>query len=265
MLKLVTSRENPGWRQLVDLASSARERKRQSRTVLEGIHLCEAYQRLIGGLETLIVSESALENREVQQLLMAEAGPAYRSLQVPDALFREFSQLEHGIGVAGVVPTPAAPLPAHIDEDCVYLDRLQDPGNVGTILRTCAAAGVRRVAVAPGTTGCWSPKVLRAGMGAHFALVIHEGVPWPRLREAARINAVATTPDAPATLYHTDLRAPRLWLFGNEGNGLADEILQGDVERVAIPQNALVESLNVSSAVAICLYEQLRQRQSAAS
>lgn len=255
--KRIVSRDNPGWRAGVALAGSARERKRQGRALLEGIHLCQAWQQWQGGFDTLIVSDAALADAEVGALLDA---PAERIWHVTDALFKELSQLDHGIGVAAIVPTPAPDWPARIDDDCVYLDRLQDPGNVGTILRTCAAVGIGRVVLAPGSAACWSPKVLRAGMGAHFALSIHEGVDWAGLRAACALTATATALQGAAPLFDTDLRAPRVWVFGNEGAGIDPAILAGDVQRVAIPQQPGIESLNVSSAAAVCLYEQWRQR-----
>ncbi|MFT4100431.1 MAG: RNA methyltransferase [Burkholderiaceae bacterium] len=255
--KRIVSRDNRGWRECVALAGSARERRRQQRTLLEGIHLCQAWLQWRGGFETLIVSDAALDDAEVGALLRA---PATRTWHVTDSLFGELSQLEHGIGVAAIVPTPVTDWPARIDDDCVYLDRLQDPGNVGTILRTCAAVGIGRVALAPGSAACWSPKVLRAGMGAHFALRIHEGVSWAALRAACALTATATALHDARPLFATDLRAPRVWVFGNEGAGVDPAILADGVQRVAIPQQPGIESLNVSSAAAVCLYEQWRQR-----
>ncbi len=257
--KRIVSRDNRGWRECVALAESARERKRQGRALLEGIHLCQAWRQWQGGFDTLIVSDAALGDAEVGALL-AQLDSAARVWHVTDPLFKELSRLEHGIGVAAVVPTPEPDWPARIDDDCVYLDRLQDPGNVGTILRTCAAVGIERVVLAPGTAACWSPKVLRAGMGAHFVLRIHEGVDWAGLRAVCALTATATALHQAQPLFETDLRAPRVWVFGNEGGGVDPAILAGDVQRVAIPQQPGIESLNVSSAAAVCLYEQWRQR-----
>jgi len=159
------------------------------------------------------------------------------------------------------VDTPRPTLPDRLVDDAVYLDRVQDPGNVGTVLRTCAAVGVRRVITSPGTAFCWSPKVLRAAMGAHFHLDIHEGVPPSELLARLAVEAVATTADAPAGLWQADLRGPRVWLLGNEGQGLEAALLAAPgVRRVSIPQSEAVESLNVGVAAAVCLYEQLRQR-----
>jgi TrmH family RNA methyltransferase len=180
---------------------------------------------------------------------------------LPARLSAPASQAERGPGPIALVDTPRPPLPERLVDDAVYLDRVQDPGNVGTVLRTCAAVGVRRVITSPGTAFCWSPKVLRAAMGAHFHLDIHEGVPPAELLARLAVEAIATTADAPTGLYQADLRSPRIWLLGNEGQGLEAALLAAPgVRRVSIPQTDAVESLNVGVAAAVCLYEQLRQR-----
>ena len=178
-----------------------------------------------------------------------------------DRLFAQASQVENGPGPIAVVATPRPVLPLLLHDDAVYLDRVQDPGNVGSVLRSCAGLGVRRVITSPGTAFCWAPKVLRAGMGAHFHLDIHEGVSPSHLLPRLRAHAIATAVHAPRALHQADLRAPVVWLFGNEGQGLDPLLLaQPGIARVAIAQTSAVESLNVGVAAAICLYEQWRQR-----
>lgn len=253
----ITSRENPLFRELLLVAGSARERRRREASLIEGVHLCDAYLRRHGQPLRTVVSEDALDHREVRALLGALA---QEPVVLSRALFHALSAVEHGVGVAMLIETPRPPLPATIETDAVYLDRLQDPGNVGTILRTCAAAGVTRVITAPHTAWCWSPKVLRAAMGAHFHLDVHEAVPWEAVAQRLRVEVRATAASASATLWDADLRAPALWLFGREGSGLAPELLGASTLTVSIPQSAAVESLNVGVAAALCMYEQLRQR-----
>lgn len=256
-MRHIVSRDNPLFRELLGLAESARERRRQGASLIEGIHLCEAYLDRHGAPRTAAVAESARDMPEVARLTARlERAPALLS----DSLFKAISAVEHGVGIAFVVDTPRPALPETLETDAVYLDRLQDPGNVGTILRTCAATGIRRVLTAPGTAWCWSPKVVRAGMGAHFHLEIHESVAWPELASRLRIGVLATTAAGAVPLYRADLRPPGLWLFGREGEGIAPELLSAVQTRVAIPQEPAVESLNVGVAAAVCLYEQLRQR-----
>jgi len=253
----IASRDNPLFRELLQLAGSARERRRREASLIEGVHLCDAYLRGCGLPRRAIVSEDALGNPEVQGLLDRLDAPA---VILANPLFRALSAVEHGVGIALQIDTPRPALPAEITADAVYLDRVQDPGNVGTILRTCAAAGLHRVITAPATAWCWSPKVLRAGMGAHFHLQIHEAVGWAELAPRLRVEVRATSASAPTSLWGADLRAPALWLFGQEGAGLAGALLAAATRTVSIPQSAAVESLNVGVAAALCLYEQLRQR-----
>jgi TrmH family RNA methyltransferase len=257
-VRRIASRDNPLFRELVHLASSARERRRLEASLIEGVHLCEAYLQRHGVPRQVLVADGALGRADVRALLSRlDTAP----VALADPLFKALSAVEHGVGVAMLIDTPGPPLPARLDADCVYLDRLQDPGNVGTVLRTCAAAGVARVITAPGTAWCWSPKVLRAGMGAHFALQIHESVGWPELAPRVAVAIRATAANAPRSIWQADLRAPALWLFGQEGGGLSDELSALAGERLSIPQSTAVESLNVGVAASLCLYEQWRQRE----
>lgn len=257
-MRRIASSANERFRAVVQLAHSARERKKQGVSVIEGVHLCEAFLEQHGRPREIWIADAAREHGEVTRLLARiDDVPADR---ISDAMFEQISQLAHGVGLAFLVDTPRPPLPPVIDDDTVYLDRIQDPGNVGSILRTCAAVGAKRVFASPQTAFLWSPKVLRAAMGAHFALELHEEQPWPRIAGRLEIRVAATTIDARTSIYGADLSAPRLWVFGNEGAGIAAEILAGPVERLAIPQRSGVESLNVGVAAALCLYEQARQR-----
>lgn len=259
--RVVVSSSNERFRRLVALTGSARERARRAVAVLEGAHLLQAWMERYGSDAEPI--ELFAPRRSVGDPQIAgwltRYGP--RAIVLEDRLYDRASGVEHGSGPLAIVPLPPAPVPARIDADAVYLDRVQDPGNVGSVLRSCAAVGVRRVLCAPGTAACWSPKVLRAAMGAHFRLEIHEAITADDLRARCGIGAMATDASATQSLYDTDLRAPTLWLLGNEGQGL-DPALKAwpDARRVSIPQTDAVESLNVGVAAALCLYEQWRQR-----
>lgn len=140
----------------------------------------------------------------------------------------------------------------------MLLDRLQDPGNVGTILRSAAALGVQQVLALKGTAALWSPKVLRAGMGAHFALHLVEGLAVDDLADLG-LPLIATSSHAEHALPSLRLPAPCAWVFGHEGQGVDAALLQRCALTVRIPQPGGEESLNVASAAAICLYESARQ------
>ena len=253
----IRSRDNATFRELAELAHSARERRRLGRSVLEGIHLCEAWLLRHGSPRIAAATAAALEHPEVAPLL---ARHGLVPTELSDELFGAVSTLQHGVGLVFVVDTPRPGLPAWIDADAVYLDRVQDPGNVGTLLRSCAAAGLGTVLTAPGTAWCWSPKVLRAGMGAHFHLSIHEAVPWSAVRARLAVEPIGTRARDATSLFEADLRGPALWLLGNEGEGLSGEIAADVARWVRIPQAAGVESMNVAAAAAVCLFEQRRQR-----
>jgi TrmH family RNA methyltransferase len=253
----ITSRDNPTFRELAELARSARERRRLGRSVLEGVHLCEAWLQRRGAPRIAAATAAGLEHPEIGPLL---ARHGVVPVELADELFAAVSTLQHGPGLAFVVDTPRPALPAAIDRDALYLDRIQDPGNVGTLLRSGAAAGVGTVLTAPGTAWCWSPKVLRAGMGAHFHLSIHEAVPWTAVRARLAIEPIGTRANDAGSLYDADLRGATLWLLGNEGEGLSDEIAADVARWVRIPQAPGVESMNVAAAAAVCLFEQRRQR-----
>src|SRR5262245_16979560 len=156
-MQRVTSRNNPRLREAARLIASSRDRRKSGRCVLEGEHLVGVYRERYGVPETLIVSDGALAREPVRALV--ERDPAH-ALIVPAALFDELATLPAGVGVLAVVPVPqpAARVPADF---CMLLDDLQDPGNVGSMLRSAAAAGVGQAMLSKHCAFAWSPKVLR--------------------------------------------------------------------------------------------------------
>ena len=188
-------------------------------------------------------------------------------LVLDDRLFDQLDIMPSPSPLLGVVETPRPARPASGSEhDLVILDRIQDPGNVGTILRTAAAAGIRTVLTTAGTAACWAPKVLRAGMGGHFVLDIHENIPLDQLKaQVGELPLAGTVLQDGQSLYATDLRQPLAWVFGNEGEGIDPELQARLGCRLTIPQDPGVESLNVAASAAVCLFEQRRQRLASAS
>jgi RNA methyltransferase, TrmH family len=139
------------------------------------------------------------------------------------------------------------------------LDRLQDAGNVGNILRTAAAFGFTQVAAIKGTVALWSPKVLRAGMGAHFGLRLVEALTDDAVA-ALRMPLLATSSHAARATHEARLPWPCAWVLGHEGQGVSAALMARCAETLRIPQPGGEESLNVASAAAVCLYESARQR-----
>ena len=279
-LRSIQSRDNAQYKQLRQWASSAQARRKSGMTLLDGVHLCEAWLQHRGVPDLCVVAESALSHPEVAALVAqcesnansnaksnsntnSYAGAA-ECVLLPDALFTPLGQVEHGVGILFAVKVPDAASSGHaspsLQSAALLLDSVQDPGNLGTILRTAAAAGIQEIYCGPGTAAAWSPKVLRAGMGAHFVLEITEDVDLVQLIQQASVPVYATQLDAAKTIYTADLRAPSAWLFGHEGQGVSEQLLALATERLTIPQSSKVESLNVAASVAICLFEQRRQQ-----
>lgn len=258
-MKTITSRDNPTYKDLKQLAGSSQARRRAGHTLLDGVHLCQAWLDLRGLPVQALVAEGALANPEVAALVQRCEDARAQVVALPDALYAALSQVEHGVGLMFIVATPVPGAPAALTGDSVLLDGVQDPGNVGSILRSAAAAGVKQVYCSAGTAFCWSPKVLRAAMGAHFVLEIFEGADLAALIEGAQVPVLATSGYAAERLYDVDLRGPVAWLFGHEGQGVADDLLALATHRVVIPHAGQVESLNVAACAAVCFFEHLRQ------
>jgi TrmH family RNA methyltransferase len=264
-MKLISSRDNAQYKELKQLAGSSQARRKAGRTLLDGVHLCQSYQQLRGAPLLCVVAESALANTEVAAIVARCEATQAPCIGVSDNLYGALSQVEHGVGILFVIETPERPVPASLGASAVLLDNLQDPGNVGSILRSAAAAGIGQVYCSGGTAACWSPKVLRAAMGAHFVLEIYENVDLAALIVGggadSGVTVLATSGYAEQRLYEVDLRRPVAWLFGHEGQGVADDLLALATHRVVIPHLGQVESLNVAACAAVCFFEQLRQNQ----
>lgn len=254
-MKLIQSRDNAFFKQLKKLAESGRERRKTGLTLLDGVHLVEAFEAARGPVETLVVAESALETDEISRLT------AGRDIVVlADSLMREIGLVDTPSGLLAVVAQPKSLAAVDLENDAVLLDGVQDPGNVGTLLRTAAAAGVRQVLLSSACAAAWSPKVLRAGQGAHFVLDIVEDADLVAAVRDYRGTVAVTCLDGAVSLYEARWQAPLAWIFGAEGQGVSPELIAAADLRIKIPMPGAVESLNVGAAAAICLFEALRRR-----
>lgn len=256
--KLIRSRENPRFKLLRQLATSTRERRKAGLALLDGVHLIAAYRAAGGVPEQLILRESAAANEELAAL--AEGADAQTLLVLGEPLFNEIAQVSTPTGIIALIRTPKpGPLPPVI-EHCVMLENIQDAGNLGSILRSGAAAGIRTVLLSQGCAFAWSSKVLRAGMGAHFSLDIFDNVDLAAAAGRLSGRLVCTSGHAPKSIFQADLRGPLAWVFGNEGAGVSGQLSAMAAEQLCIPMPGKSESLNVAAAAAICLFEQVRQR-----
>ncbi len=258
-MKRIESRDNAQVKALVKLSASSSERRRTGTTLIEGERLVAAYRDSGGSAETIAVGESAYAKPEIRALI--DTVPAQTKLLLSDRVAEKISQV---VTASGVVAVVKAPKPAEIPREvgaAVLIENLQDPGNLGSILRSAAAAGIRHVFLSPGSVFAWSPKTVRAGMGAHFFLSIYENIDLTDIAQRCKGRVIATEPRAKASLHETKLDGEVAWLFGNEGAGLSEAARSIATDWVRIPMPGKSESLNVAAAAAICLFEQVRQRQ----
>ena len=251
LVQKIESRHNPGFKALRALAQDNTAYRKQGQIWLEGDHLCRAAQARGWVLDLAVFPQSTWEQRSGLSVVTAQ-----RVMVLPDALFNSLSPLAQDQKMACVI---ALPDQADVQPGLptVVLDQVQDAGNVGSILRSAAAFGFVQVLALRGTAGLWSPKVVRAGMGAHFAL---------RLIESASVDdALALGVPMLATSSHQGdwlhqcvgpfaLPWPCAWLMGHEGRGVQAGLLAAAQRCVRIAQPGGEESLNVAAAAAVCLH-----------
>jgi TrmH family RNA methyltransferase len=258
-MKSIQSRDNPFYKELVKLSGSSRQRGKVKQTLLDGAHLLAAY--LDAGMlpQHMLLNVAASHDAETTALL-ARMGDVPVT-QLDDRLFAELSELKTPTGILALINVPQMDRP--IAQNCfaLLLEDIQDPGNLGSMLRSAAATGCDAVFLSPGCADAWSPKVLRAAMGGHFALHIYEQQDLTSVAQAFNGMLLATSLQATRSLYDCDLCGNVAFMVGNEGAGLSDELLNFATQKITIPMQGKVESLNVAAATAICLFEVVRQRQ----
>jgi len=249
----ITSRDNANLQRIRKLAQEGHAYRKLGSIWLEGDHLMRAALQRDHPITLALATEEAYADPAHSALL--DAAP--KVLVVPSVLFKTISGLESPAQIGFEVPHDAA---ASLQPgfDSVVLDRLQDAGNVGTILRSAAAFGFKQVLAIKGTAALWSPKVLRAGMGAHFGLRLIEGLA-PEDLDRLQVPLIATSSHAEVQVHKAVLPRPCAWVMGHEGQGVQAGLMARCGLTVGIPQPGGEESLNVGTAAAICLYESARQ------
>jgi RNA methyltransferase, TrmH family len=243
----ITSAANPLLKDLRRLAQDSHAYRKLGQVWLEGDHLCEAALRRGVRPQVAVFSQSLWDSQSFHW-----SGQAGRDVILPDALFASISGLESPARLGFVIDAPERP---QVDPKAptVVLDRLQDAGNVGSVLRSAAAFGFRQVIAMKGTAGLWSPKVLRAGMGAHFALSLLESAETHEL-DMLGVPLIATSSHQGEFIHEARLPWPCAWLLGHEGQGVDENLAWRAKLAVRIAQPGGEESLNVAAAAAICLH-----------
>lgn len=261
-MSVVRSRDNPRVRRWAKLARSSRLRRSEQRALLEGAHLVGARLASGGRLEALIVSESGLAQREIASL--AE-GCGVQPVILSDALFASIADTDTPTGIAAEIALPDREPDLAAAHGCVFLEGVQDAGNVGAILRSAAAFAAGDVVLGPGCADAWSPKVLRAGMGAHFALRIGASTDLATAFRRFGGTLACTAVRGGVAVSSADLTGRVGWVFGAEGQGVSAALASRARLRLTIPMPGAVESLNVAAAAAICFYERARQLSTSAA
>lgn len=254
--------------------------------LLDGVHLLETLAQA-GRLPTeVVVSAHGLTRPEIAGWLAAH--PQVPVTQLTDALFNELASTSTPTGLLGIAPAPTPQGLPDRHADSLVLDAVQDPGNVGGIIRSAVAAGFGQIVLGPGCADPWSAKTLRAGQGAQLLAQVHENIELVAFLNTYQGQSWITRLDASQSLFEADLggqsqarqdaarqakpdlggvlvndrpRAPALaWVFGGEGQGVSAAVAAVVSRGVRIPMPGGTESLNVAAAAAICLFESLRQR-----
>lgn len=253
----IASRDNPIFKRLKKLADSARARREARMTLLDGEHLLAAYLDAGGAPHTLVRAASCDAGRLAP--FVARCAQA-KAIVLPDALLAELSPVATPTGVLAEAAWLAPQAAADAVPFVVVLEDIQDPGNLGTMLRTAAAAGATGAVLSKGCHDPWSPKALRGGQGAQFVLPLRVGedlVTWLQAFDGERI-ALALGQDS--DFYSLDLRGALAIVVGNEGAGLSRASCEASTRCARIPMQGRVESLNASAALAVAVFEAVRQR-----
>jgi TrmH family RNA methyltransferase len=243
----ISSRDNAFLKELRRLAQDNTAYRKQSRVWAEGDHLYRAalargFQPAIG-----VFSESFWPLAQVEQ-----AQVAIKNIVIPDAAFKDISGLESPASMGFVFDLPQASA-LQGNAATVILDRVQDAGNVGSILRSASAFGFKQILALKGTAALWSPKVLRAGMGAHWGLTLIEGLE-PEALDGLKLPIVVTSSHQGELIQNLKVSQPCAWALGHEGQGVSDELVRRASYFARIGQPGGEESLNVAAAAAICLH-----------
>jgi len=253
-LEVINSSENANYKKLKKLAGAARDRRKTGQTVLDGTHLLFSLAESQYQPECIVVREDSLENDEIQECL--DLFSDTKVLTFSKKLFNTLSPVETPVGILAIIEIPATETKHYTSG--LLLEDIQDPGNLGSIIRTAAGAGIEAVYLSKACAEAWSPKALRAGMGAQFNVAIHENKDLTSVAKGFD-KVIATELGATQSIYEVDLSGAVAFIFGNEGGGLSSPLLERATNRVNIPMPGEIESLNVAASVAVCLFERVRQ------
>jgi len=257
---VITSSQNPKLKLARALMGRSKERREANAFVVEGVRLIE--EAITAGWKFQFALYSDGLSERGQDLVRILIAHRIDTEEVSGDLLQKVSETETPQGLLAVLEFTELPISENPDFILIP-DQIRDPGNLGTLLRTAAATGVQAVFLPPDTTDAFAPKVVRAGMGAHFRLPIHS-LHWEKIRELT----VGKHPlmymylaDMDGTqCWEADLRKPLALIIGSEAEGASDEAHRLGVEKICIPMTGKVESLNAGVAGSVLMFEVMRQR-----
>ena len=252
----ITSRDNPIFKRLKKLAESARARREARMTLLDGEHLLAAYLDA-GGQPHTLVRAASFDAGQFEP--WAARCPGARAIALPDALFDELAPVSSPSGLLAEAAW-LAPVARDATPLVIVLEDIQDPGNLGAMLRTAAAAGATLAVLSKGCHDPWSPKALRGGQGAQFVLPLRSGGDLSAWLAGFDGLSVALAPADAHPFYACDLTGPLAFVVGNEGAGLSEAVRHAASVTARIPMPGKLESLNASAALAVAVFEAVRQR-----
>ena len=256
-IEKISSRQNAWYKELRDWSYSSGLHKDKQKIWLEGDHLCEAARLKGFRFDTVVFRDDCR-----QDLITSWSHVDSKFLQVSASVMAGLSSLNSPPMMAAVACLPTKP--AFNPHICtVVLDQLQDPGNAGSILRSAAAFGFKQMLTTPHSVGLWTHKVVRAAMGAHFALNIIENISIEEI-QSTPLSVVLTSSHHGIFLdelvANKKLPSPIAWIFGHEGRGHSTQWVDEHCQTIRIKQTGGEESLNVAAAAAICLHASATQR-----
>lgn len=255
---MITSNHNPRIKFVRALQGRARERRDAGAFVVEGVRLVEEAANSNWGFQFALYDETLNERGRVQVENLKSRGVDVE--EVSASVMKSLSETETPQGILAVLALSELPIPNN-PNFILIPDQVRDPGNLGTLLRTAAATGVQAVLLPPETTDAFAPKVLRAGMGAHFRVPIRE-MGWEEIEQVCKLSGlqVLLAEMDGISCWETDLSKPLAIIIGGEAEGASEQARKLANEQISIPMAEDVESLNAGVAGSVLMFEVVRQR-----
>ena len=254
-MKHISSKDNRVYKSIRRLAQSSSARRDEGRIVLDGVHLVRTYLERFGarGVE-LVVRKSSARKPEIESMTKEATW-----VTLIDALFDQAATVQSPVGIMALAPLPHFAVPSAEQGFQVLLDSVQDPGNVGAILRSAAAAGAKMAHLSVDCADPWSPKCLRGGMGAQFVLPVQQYLSLADHAQTFGARLVACVATADTSLFDADLSGHIAFIIGGEGAGISKELLAKADQQIRVPMNDGIESLNAAASATVCFYEWVKQ------